>query len=150
MLEDGVLARSFQRRDVEQADVIAEADRRARLLDGLGGAAGEAGDHHHRAVGPRLRRLANRAQHRLVQTGITDGELGGVDANGEAAGAGVEVVAGQHPLAAGVEAALGVERQRMRRNDDAAPDRREDVLGKLRTVQGHCFSPSADRLCDER
>jgi len=42
-----------------------------------------------------------------------------VDADGEPAGAGIDIVPGQRPLPMGVELALGGQRQRLRRNDRA-------------------------------
>ena len=63
-----------------------------------------------------------------VEPDVADRELRRVDADREAARAGVEVVAGQRPLAALVEAAVGVQRERMRGDDGAGAEHGEDVL----------------------
>ena len=51
---------------------------------------------------------------------LADLELGGVDPDRDATGSGVEVIAGQRGLALLIEIALRIQRQRMRRDDDAA------------------------------
>ena len=66
-------------------------------------------------------------QHRPVEPGLADRELRGVDADREPARAGIEIVAGQRPLPPRIELALGIERQRMRRNDDALAQQRQHL-----------------------
>ena len=48
---------------------------------------------------------------------LTNGELRGVDADGEAAGTCGDIVASEGALATLVESAIGVKRERMRWND---------------------------------
>ena len=64
-------------------------------------------------------------QHRPVEPGVADRELGGMHADREPAGAGVEIVARERALAAGVELAAGIERERMRRDHGALAQRRQ-------------------------
>ena len=52
---------------------------------------------------------------------IADRELRGVHADGDAAGAGGDVIARQRALPPLVESALGIERERMRGNRQPAP-----------------------------
>ena len=63
--------------------------------------------------------VARQRQHRLEQPNrrVADGKLRRVDADGKAAGAGGDVVAGERALMALVEPAVVVKCQRMRRND---------------------------------
>ena len=101
--------------------MIAEAAGEPRLGHGLGGAAAGPGHHHRRrrVARPVAGGLDRAAQHRLVEAGLADRELGGVHADRQAAGAGVEVVAGQGALAPRIEGAVGIERERMRRDGEA-------------------------------
>ena len=94
--------------------MIADAARDLRFRDRLLRRSGEAGDHRQRPLGPGCGRLGGEFQHRPVQADVADRELRGVHADREPAGAGVDVVARQRALMAGIELALGVERQRMR------------------------------------
>ena len=71
-----------------------------------------------------------RAQHRLVQT-ATRRELRGVHTHREAAGAGIGVIAGERALAAGVEPARGIERERMGGDHGAAPEGGEHFGGQI-------------------
>ncbi len=66
-------------------------------------------------------------KHRRVQAGLADRKLGRVHAHGQSAGAGVEVVAGQRVLAAWIEPARGIQRQRMRGNHRALFQDGKDV-----------------------
>ena len=65
---------------------------------------------------------------------VADGELGRVDADGHAAGPGGDVVAGEGPLAALVELAVGREGQRMGGDDLAGEEVGAEVHGLDRTV----------------
>ena len=51
----------------------------------------------------------------------------GVDADGQAAGAGIDVIARQRALMPDIERAVGVERERMRREHRAVGDQLPDV-----------------------
>ena len=124
VLDQRVLRIAAHRAQAQQPRVVAEPGRDPRLGDRLAAAPGEPGDHRDRAVGPARGGLGGERQHRLVEPGLADGELGRMDADGEPAGAGVEVVAGERPLAPGIQPAPGVERQRMRRDHGAAADQR--------------------------
>ena len=86
------------------------------------GRAGEPRDHRHRPLGPGRRGFRRELQHRPIQPDLADRELRGVDADGQPAGAGIEVIARQRPLMPGVELAVGVERQRMRGDYRAVRD----------------------------
>ena len=79
--------------EAEQPGVVAEAARDVGLAQRLRGAADQAGDQEQRALGPVRRGLGGDAQHRLVQPRLADRELRGVDADRQARGAGVDVVA---------------------------------------------------------
>ena len=83
----------------------------------------KARDHDRRLARPLGCAAHGELQHRLEQSGFADGELGGVDAHRKAAGARVEVVAGERPLAAGVQRARGIERERMRGDHHALAQR---------------------------
>jgi hypothetical protein len=64
---------------------------------------------------------------RLEQAGLADGELRGVDADREPARACIEIVARERALAAAIEFAITVERERMRRDHHALAQRGEHV-----------------------
>ena len=95
--------------------MVADAARGLRFCDGLLRRTGEASDHRQWALGPVGRRLCGQFQHWPVQADIADRELCRVHADCKAAGAGVEIIARQRALMPGIERAVGVERQRMRR-----------------------------------
>ncbi|WP_197701380.1 hypothetical protein [Micromonospora coxensis] len=120
-LDQGVLVQRGVRR--QQHQVVAERGGEFGLADRLGGVAG-AGDHDGLGAGGGL---GGQFQHGSEQTdlGVVDGELGGVHADGDAAGAGGEVVAGQRPLPALVEATLGVEGERVGGNGTAPREPRQ-------------------------
>src|SRR5262249_39182584 len=79
---------------------------------------------------PFARRLRCQRQHRFEQSDswIADGELCGVDADGQAASARIAVISRQSALASFVEPAIGVERERMRRNDNSVTQRPTNFL----------------------
>src|SRR6267142_677904 len=84
VLDQLVDGSAFHRRERKHAGVVAQARRDLRFLPCLRRLARQAGDQHDLA----LRRLLGRdAQHRLVQPGLANGELRGVDADREAAAA---------------------------------------------------------------
>ena len=91
--------------------MVAESTSRSASRQRLVGPAADPADPDQR-LGPRgvrsIHFLGGNGQHRLEQTdvGIADRELGRVDADGEAAGAGRGVVARQRPLPALVEPAV--------------------------------------------
>jgi len=60
-----------------------------------------------------------------------------VDTDREAARAGVKIIARERALAAGVELALGVERERMRRDHHALAQRGEHVRRPILPVRRH-------------
>ena len=102
--------------------MVADATRGLRFRDGLLGRAGEARDHRNWPLGPRGRGLRRQFQHRAVQADVADRELGGVNADGQSAGAGIEIIARQRPLMPDVERTVGVECERMRREHRAVGD----------------------------
>ncbi len=128
---------ALHRRQRQHAGVVAMRERHLRLLDGLLGAAAQAGDQHHRPLRPLARGAGRALEHRLVQADVADRELRRVHAHRQAASAGIEVVARQRALAPGIEPARGVECERMSRNDAAAPQQRQHVGGQLRPVAPH-------------
>ena len=103
--------------------MIAEIARECRLLHRLGGAAHQSRDHDRWLARPLGRRPHRELQHRPIEPGFADRELGGVHAHREPARAGVEIVAGQRALAAEVELARRIERERMRRDHHALAQR---------------------------
>ena len=124
MLKPFVLAGIGKRREAHHPGVIAEAERRVRLGQRLLGPPDEARDADQRPLRPGLRGLGGEPQHRLVEPRVPDGELGGVDADGEPAGAGVDVIAAERPLPRGIQPAPGVEGQRVGRDRHALSQRR--------------------------
>ena len=91
--------------------MVAQLPRQRRLGDGLGGAAANAGDLDDDTTRGRLvprQLLGDQGQHGPKQavTRLADGELRGVDAHGQPAGPGREVIAAQRPLPAFVQPAL--------------------------------------------
>ena len=120
-----IFARAFHGGERQKPGVIADAARDLRFLDGLCRAPGKAGDHDRLGLAPVRGRAHREFQHRLIESDIADRELRGVDADRQAAGAGVEIVARQRALAPRIELALGVKRERMRWNDNAATQRVE-------------------------
>lgn len=117
--------------------MIAEVPRKLRLPNRLLGAAGGAGDQHEGTIGPAPRGLHRQAQHRLEQADLAYRELGGMNADCEAAGAGVDIVARKRPLPALVEAAIRGERERMRRNHHAAAKSFEDRRRPVAPTKSH-------------
>jgi hypothetical protein len=63
-----------------------------------------------------------------------------VDADREPTGAGVEIVAGERALPARIEPAAGIERERVRRDDDALAERGEHLRRPVLPAQSHCRS----------
>jgi len=57
--------------------------------------------------------------------------LRGVDADREPAGAGIEIIAGERALAAGIELAIRRERERMGGDDHALAQRGEHLRGPV-------------------
>ena len=62
-----------------------------------------------------------------VQADVADRELRGVHADGQSSGAGIEVIARQRPLMPDIERAVGIERERMRREHRAVGDQLANV-----------------------
>ena len=98
MRDDLVLGGALHRGEAEQPGVIADAARDAGFRDRLPRRAGKACDQRQRPLGPVRRGLGRELQHRPVQADVADRELRGVDADREAAGAGVDVIARQRAL----------------------------------------------------
>ena len=95
--------------------MISDVARGAGFCDRLPGLTGKACDHHERTLGPVRRSLGGKLEHGSIKADIADRELRGVDADREAAGAGVDVIARQRALMLFVELAFGREREGMRR-----------------------------------
>ena len=124
-----------------QAGVVAEVARNLRLGERLRGTPGKARDHHRwglgRFPGPVARGAHRELQHRPVESDIADRELGGVNADREPAGPGIEIIAAERALAAHVELPPGVERERVSRNDRAAPERGKNIGRPVGPAQSH-------------
>jgi hypothetical protein len=121
----------------ERSGVVAEGARDLRLLDRLRRAADQPRDHDRRHARPFGGAAHGELQHRLEQSGLADRELGGVDADREAARAGVEIIARERALAAAVELAIGGKRERMRRDHHALAQRGEHLRRPILPVRRH-------------
>ena len=121
----------------KKAGVIAEPARELRLLDRLRGAADQAGDHDRGMARPFGRRAHRKLEHRPIKPGLADRELRGVNADREPARAGIEIIAGERALPLRIELALRIQRQRMRRYDDALAQQREHLRRPVGPTQTH-------------
>lgn len=68
---------------------------------------------------------------------VADGELGAMDPDREAAGAGIEIIPGQRPLAALVEPPVAVESERMGRDHRALAQSRQNGPWNVSAMQRH-------------
>jgi hypothetical protein len=114
-----VLARALERREGKQPRVIAEPACNLRFPHRLRGESGQSCDHQRSPARPFGGAAHGEVEHRLEQAGLADGELRGVDADREPARAGIEIVARERALAAAIELAITIERERMRRDHHA-------------------------------
>lgn len=75
-------------------------------------------------------RFGRQFQHWAQQpgTGLVDGELGGMDTNGKTTRAGIQVVAGQCPLPALVQAQVRIQRERMSRDHRSLGEASRDLV----------------------
>jgi hypothetical protein len=93
---------AFHGGEAEKSGVVSGIEGELGFGGGLEGFAAEAGDFHEGAVGGELGvdGLGGEAEDGFeeVVLGIADGELGGVDTDGKAPGAGVEVIADEGAL----------------------------------------------------
>jgi len=136
-----VFARALERGEREEPGVIAKPARDLRLLDRLRRAADEPCDHDRRRARPFLGAAHGKLQHRLQERGLADRKLGGVDADREPARAGVEIVTRERALAAGIELAISVERERMRRDHRALAQRSEHLRVPILPARHHEACP---------
>src|ERR1700686_2457679 len=143
MGDDFVLAGGFHRREAEQAGVIADAARDFGFRDRLSCWTREARDQRERALGPGGGRLGGELQLRAVETDVADGELRGVDADGQPACAGIDVIARQRALMHGVELAAGIERERMGGKPRAVGDQAPHLGFNLAVVHGKYPYPNS-------
>src|SRR5262249_12482294 len=118
----------------EQAGMVADPERDLRFADRLRRRPAQASDQGQRPPGPGGRRLGRKLQHWAVEADIPDGELGGVAADGKAARTCVDIIAGQRALVLPVQLALGVKRERMRRNHRAFRKQAADLRVDLAMV----------------
>ena len=143
MRDQLVLGRALQRREAEQAGMVAEAARDVGLAQGLLGPAHQARDHDQRPPGL-ARDLGRRRQHRLVKPGLADRELGGMHADGEPGGTGIDVVAAERPLAPKIERAPRISASGCAGITRSLAQRAEHALRQLKPMQPH-RSPSLRR-----
>ena len=102
----------------EEGGVVAEGGGERGFAEGLGRGAADAGDEDGvRGAGLFGGELEDGLEE--VVLGVADGELGGVDGDGEAAGAGVDVVAREGALAGLVELAVRGEAEGVGGDDEA-------------------------------
>lgn len=130
MVEDGVLGVVAEGGEAEQGGIVAKAGGEFGFADGLGGEAADAGDGGAAEGAPLLKR---ELENGLEQAMVANGELGGMDADGDGAGAGLAVIAGEGALGVLVESACGGESQWVSRDDEAG----EEVF-----AEGHQNFPS--------
>jgi hypothetical protein len=90
-----------------------------------------------RPVAPAFGGLGGEPQHRLVEAVIADGELGGVDPDRQAAGPGIEIIAGECLLAALVEPPVVVEGEGMGGDHRAVAQPGQKGFGNLCAMQRH-------------
>ena len=127
MRDEGIVVVVLERRQAQQAGVIPGVADERRFAHGLFRAAADTGDLDDLATVVAdilIDGFAADAQHLFEQakSRVADFELRRVHADGDAAGAGVEVVSGQGALVALVELSVDVQRQRMRRDHRARSD----------------------------
>ena len=124
MCDELIFAGVFHRGEAEQCGVVAEIAQQGGFADGLVGLADRAADADEfvlaigRGIGA-VHFLPGELQDGLEQAGLADFKLRGVDADGQSARAGGDVVAQERPLAALVELSGGIERERVGGNGDA-------------------------------
>ena len=85
--------------------MIAEFDRDCGFSLSLCGSTDKSGDHHEWLFSPVSGRLDSEPQDIVVKPGFADCELGRMDANGKAAGAGVDIIAAECSLPTDIETA---------------------------------------------
>ena len=146
VLDDLVLAGALHRAQAQQHGVIAERAGGTRLLHGLRGLADHAGDHDQRPLGPARCGLGGQLQHRPVEADIADLELRGVHADGQPAGAGIDVVARQRALRAGGRTGAFSSSARGCAGS-TAPRRRTARTSAGRSVQWRCHAFRSCQAC---
>jgi len=127
-LFDGAAAIGAQ---ADQPGVVAAFDRELRFIERLFGLAADSGDFEDFAPGaqtPFVDESGGFAEHRFEEPDlrVADFELGGVDADRDAARARVDIIAAEGALVARRKTTLRVERQRLGGDDRAAPHLGED------------------------
>jgi hypothetical protein len=134
MRDQLIVIRIAKRGEAQERRVIAMFDEHRRLGDRLSGFADRAANPHEwtrwsTAVGA-IHFLTRQSEDRLEQTDvrIANGELSRVNANSESPCAGGCVVARERSLMSLIEAPIPIERERMRRNDQPARQRRPQLL----------------------
>ena len=130
---------AFHGGEAEKSGVVAERDGAPCFVHRLGCGPGQSADLGNRAVHPIVDGRRGQLQNLVVKPGLADGELGGVHADGQSAGPGVQVVPRQRPLPAGIEVAFGVKGQRVGRDYGTPVEDFEYVFGNVAAVQGHAF-----------
>ena len=137
MCDQFIDRRALHRRQRQHAGVIPQAVCDVGLAQRLLGRAAQPGDQHRGLRRPFARGARRQLEHRLVQAALANRELGGMHAHRQAAGTGIQVVAGQRTLVPHIELALRVERQRVGRDDRAAFQLRQHVGGQFSPVLWH-------------
>ena len=111
--------------------------------NGLLGRPGQSRHHRDRPAGPGGRRHCRQFEHRSVHADVADRELRGVHPDGQAPCAGVEVIARQRPLMPGIEFAVGIEGQRVRRKHGAVGDQLADLVLDFAMVHERSSYPNS-------
>ena len=142
VVEEGGVVGVAQRREAEKGGVVADGRRELRFAERLIGRADHSGDRDRRRLPgatPAVHRPKRELEHRLQQADFRfpDLELRGVDRHRDPAGAGVAVVARERDLPAFVEPAVGGQRERVRRDHQAAEERPAQLDQPAGVRNGH-------------
>ena len=147
MGDECIFAAALHRGQAQEAGVVTQAACGLCFGQRLCGAAGQARSHEQRPAAAQGQPVAGgvhgQFQHRCVQAAFADGELRGMHAHGQAAGPGVQVVAGQGALAARIELAFFIQRQQVGWHHRAAAQHGQHVGRDLCAVHLQYFPSRA-------
>ena len=137
MGDDGVLVLAMECGEAQQHRVVSEIAGDRRFAHRLPGPPDGAGNPDQRPVRPRIGGAGGEGEDRFEQPRFANRKLRGVDSDRDSARTGVDVVAGQRPLAPPIESPVPRQRERVRGDDHAAVQDVEDLAWKLGVVQAH-------------